>query len=219
MRTIKLTTLLESVLREEDQMDPDVKALDQAMGASFAALGSELKTNQDKIKQEVEDTEVPLKEVFGVVEVIGLILAFPTLVGLLAKALRVLIKAFKGLVGKKSKEGDAAVVEWIIHFTHKWHETYIKGVKFMMKVTGAFTKANIVGEDAQKKAAEAVYYTIIAGLAVYSGVGAVSGFKSALSGAAQAHSGGFSIAAFEAAMAGIKTGEVAQFLTKVGLKH
>ena len=68
----------------------------------------------------------------------------------------------------------------------------------------------------QKKAAEVVYYTIVAGLAVYSGIGAVGAFKGAIQGAA--HGGSFSLGAFEAAMATIKSGEVVDFLGKLGLK-
>ena len=80
----------------------------------------------------------------------------------------------------------------------------------------AFKKAGIEGDAAQEKSAEAVYYVIIGLLAVYSGVGAIGAFKGAVTGAA--HGGGFSIAALEAAMAGIKTSEVAQFAGKLGLK-
>jgi sulfite exporter TauE/SafE len=63
------------------------------------------------------------------------------------------------------------------------------------------------------KAAEVVYYTIIAGLAVYSGIGAVSAFKSAAAGGAAGSE--FALGTFETVMASVKTTEVTEFLTKV----
>ena len=83
-------------------------------------------------------------------------------------------------------------------------------------MAGGFKKVGINDEAQQMKAAEAVYYVLVASLAVYSGVGAVSAFKSAVTGAA--NGGSFSLAAFEAAMASIKSSEVAEFVGKLGLK-
>jgi hypothetical protein len=83
-------------------------------------------------------------------------------------------------------------------------------------MSGVFKKAGISDETAQFKTAEAVYYTIIAGLAIYSGIGAIGAFKAAVQGAA--HGGGFSLAAFETAMASVKSAEVTAFIGKLGLK-
>ena len=116
----------------------------------------------------------------------------------------------------EAKGNEEEFAKNIIEFTHKWHKLYIKGIKGMLKLIGAFKKAGIEGDAAQDKAAEAIYYTIIAGLAVYSGIGAVSAFKGAITAAP--HGGSFSLAALESAMAGIKSSEVTEFIGKLGLK-
>jgi hypothetical protein len=79
-----------------------------------------------------------------------------------------------------------------------------------------FEKVGIKSEAAKMKAAELLYYTIIAGLAVYSGVGAIEAWKEAIKQSGSlAH---ISLGALESAMAGIKTTEVATFMSELGLK-
>ena len=209
---------LQKILREvEDKAEID--ALSNAMGDAFKTLGSELEKNKQAIAQDVEQSDASLNEALGAVAIIGFLLALPKVVELVVKGISKLTTVFKKLVkpgeAKQDPEGMAAK---IIEFTHKWHKSYIKGLKWVLKATGAFSKAGIKDEAAQMKAAEVVYYTIIAGLAVYSGVGAVGAFKSALTGPAASSASGFSLGSFEAAMATIKSGEVAEFLGKLGLK-
>ena len=110
-------------------------------------------------------------------------------------------------------EGAAAQ---IIKFTHKWHKSYIKALRWILKVTGVFKKAKITDEAAQMKAATLLYYTIIAGFAVYSGVHAVQAFKTAVASAGSA-GGSFSLSALESGMTAIKSGEVVEFLGELGL--
>jgi hypothetical protein len=93
---------------------------------------------------------------------------------------------------------------------------YIKIVFYILKYTGIFRKAKITNEAAQMKVANAVYYIIIAGLAVQAGIGAVSAFEKGMSAAV--HGGEFKLAALETAMASIKSGEVTGFLKKLGLR-
>jgi hypothetical protein len=138
-------------------------------------------------------------------------------VELFVKGIGKLVAVWKKLIKPGQAKGqEEEFAHNIIEFTHKWHKAYVKGLKFILKISGIFKKAGIEGDAAQDKAAEMLYYTIIAGLAVYSGIGAIGAFKGAMTGAA--HGGSFSIAAFEAAMASIKTSEVTSFLGKVGLK-
>ena len=86
-----------------------------------------------------------------------------------------------------------------------------KGVE--VEVDGSMVVVNF--DDLVDKAATMLYYTIIAGLAVYSGIGAISAFKNAASVAA--HAGSFEIGVLEAAMAAIKSGEVVDFMGSMGL--
>lgn len=213
---MKLQIILEGILKEEEDKK-QIAAMDQAMQAAAAELASLYKSNEAEIKQDVEQSNEKLNESLGAVAIIGFILAMPKVVELLVKGIGKIVAMWKRLVKPGQAKGqEEEFAHNIIEFTHKWHNTYIKGLKWILQMSGVFKKAGIVGDTAQMKAAEAIYYTIIAGLAVYSGVGAVGAFKAAAQGAA--HGSGFSLAAFETAMASIKSSEVAEFIGKLGLK-
>ena len=210
-------TIMEQLIKEAEDK-AQIAALDQAMGAGFNAMGSELKAKEDELKADVEQADVKVTEAIGTVAVIGMLLAAPKVVELMVKGFVKVVSVFKKMFkpkGAKTEEEQNEVAKKIIDFTHKWHKSYIKGIKWAMKVTGLFAKAGIKDDAAQMKAAELVYYTIIAGLAVYSGIGAAGAFKSALSSGA---SGDIAIGSLEAAMATIKSGEVVEFLGMLGLK-
>jgi len=213
---MKLQAIAKQILKEEENK-AQINAMDQAMKASAAELANFYKSHEDEIKKDVEQSDATLNESLGVVAIIGFILALPKVVELLVKGIGKLVSVWKKLVKPGEAKGkEEEFAHNIIEFTHKWHNMYISGLQWILKMSGAFKKAGITDQAGQKKAAEVVYYTIIAGLAVYSGIGAIGAFKAAAQGAA--HGGGFSLGAFEAAMATVKTGEVAQFLGKLGLK-
>jgi hypothetical protein len=208
---VKLSPIIREILAEaeEDQ-------LSAAMAQSFQSLGAELEKAEPEIQRDVENATID--EALGAVGIIGIILAAPKVVELLAKGMRALITTYKKLFGKKqadTEEEQKDVAEKIINFTHKWHKAYIKGLNWILKVSGIYKKAQITDSGQQMKAATMLYYTIVAGLAVYSGIGAIGAFKTA---ASTANLGDFSLGALETAMASIKSGEVAQFLTRLGLK-
>lgn len=214
---MKLTTLIKGVLKENEDKAM-IAQMNAAMGDAFKTMGSELETNKGEIQQDVDQSEGEVNEALGVIAVIGIILAAPKALELFVKGIGKIVSLWTRLVKPGQAKGNEEVfAKNIIEFAHKWHHVYIKGVKFILKISGIFKKANITSPSEQEKAAEVVYYTIIAGLAVYSGVGAISAFKSAMA-SASGGAGSFSISALEAAMASIKTGEVKQFLAKAGLK-
>ena len=210
-------------LNEQEDLDPEdekeIKDLDQAMGSSLKAMAAAFETDIEAVKDEVDELpEKPINEAIGTVAVIGMLLAAPKVVELITKGLSKLIKLFKKIVpksGAKSDDEKKDTAAKIIEFTHKWHKMYIKGVKGLLKISGLFKKAGITDPAAQDKAAKVVYYTIVAGLAVYSGIGAISAFKDAASIAP--HAGSFEIGTLEAVMAAIKSGEVAEFIGELGL--
>jgi hypothetical protein len=213
---IKLSVLVESILREEEDKK-QIAAMDAAMGDAFKTLGAELEANKEEIQQDVEQSQGEINEALGVIGILGIILAAPKVVELFIKGIGKLVAVWKKLVKPGQAKGqEEEFAHNIIEFTHKWHKAYIKGLKWILKISGIFKKAGVEGDAAQEKTAEAIYYTIVALLAVYSGVGAVGAFKGAIAGGA--HGGSFSLAALETAMAGIKSSEVAEFATKLGLK-
>jgi hypothetical protein len=223
MASIKLKDLLKETID-----DQEAKELEKAMGQGFKDLESALSSMEDEAKADVEqvdesilegrlDEKGQLKEELTTVAIIGILLAAPKLVELMAKGLSKLIKVFKKVMGKgEGKDDPEGTAAKIIEFTHKWHKSYIKALRWILKVTGVFKKAKITSDANQMKAASMLYYTIIAGLAVYSGVGAISAFKSGMASAGSG-AGGFSLSALEAGMAAIKTGEVSSFLGELGL--
>lgn len=212
---MKLSTLAKSILKENEDKAM-ISKMDAAMGDAFKTLGSELEANKDEIQQDVDQSEGEVNEALGVIAVIGIILAAPKALELFVKGIGKIVNLWTRLVKPgQAKGNEEEFAKNIIDFAHKWHHAYIKGVKWILKISGIFKKAGITSSSEQERAAEVVYYTIIAGLAVYSGVGAIGAFKSAMAGGAH---GSFSISALEAAMASIKTGEVKEFLGKAGLK-
>jgi len=210
---MKLTTIVKEILveAEEDQ-------LSAAMGTSFKTLGAEIESNKDELVQDVQQSQAEMNESLGVVAIFGMILAAPKVVELLVRGLSALIKTFKKFFvkgGAKTEEEQSQVAKKIIDFTHKWHKAYIKGLNWIFKVSGLYKKANITDSAQQLKTATFVYYVIVASLAVYSGVGAIGAFKSV---ASSANLGDLSLGTLETAMASIKSGEVTQFIAKLGLR-
>lgn len=209
--------MIEQLIKEaEDKAQTD--ALSQAMGAGFNTMGSDLKSKEDELKADVQQADIKVTEAVGTIAVIGMLLAAPKVVELIAKGFAKVVGVFKKMFKPKqakSEQEQSEMASKIVEFTHKWHKSYIKGIKWILKVSGMFDKAGIKGDSAQTKAAELIYYTLIAGLAVYSGVGAASAFKSAASSGV---GGDFAVGTLEAAMASIKSGEVMEFLGKLGLK-
>ena len=212
----KLSVILEGILKEEENKQ-QIDAMDAAMRAGTEELLSFYKGNEAEIKADVEQSEERLNESLGIVAIIGFILALPKVIELFVKGIGKIVAVWKKLVRPGEAKGrEEEFAHNIIEFTHKWHKAYINGLKWILKVSGIFKKAGITDDAAQFKTAEAIYYIIIAGLAIYSGVSAIGAFKAAAQGAA--HGGGFSLAAFETAMASIKSTEVATFVGKLGLK-
>ena len=212
---VKLSALAQQILNEQ-QSDKEIAAMDAAMGNAIKTLAAGFDANKDAIEQEVEKTDLKVNEALGAIAILGVLLALPKVVQLIASGVGKLASVWKKLVKPgEAKGNEEEFAKKIIEFSHKWHKAYINGIKGLLKLVGAFKKAGIQDDAAQTKAAEVVYYTIIAGLAVYSGVGAVSAFKSALTTAPNA--GNFSIAGLESAMAAIKSSEAVEFMRKIGV--
>ena len=223
MKKEKLRLLVQEGVRQalrEQEIEQAADELEKLMGDALGDFEKAYDANEEEAKQEVEDSEETINEAIGAVAIIGFMLALPKILEIMVKGVSKLVKGVKKVLGKTpakdDKEGQEDMAKKIIDGLHKWHKGYIYGLQMMLKYTGIFKKAKIKQPAAQKKAAEMLYYTIVAGLALYSGIGAVSAFKGAMSGAA--HGGSFSLSAFEAAMATVKSGEVSSFLGELGLE-
>lgn len=214
---------------EEEKLDAEDKKqiadLESEMGKIANELGSAFDSAQDEIEKEVEEMpedklnehKQKLNEAIGVTAVVGFILALPKLVEIITKAVAKLVKLIKKLTGGKKPETEEEQAAWaqkIIDFTHKWHKIYIKAFYYMFKFSGLYKKAGIKDEGVKMKVANIFYYTVVAGLAVAAGVGAVGAFKTGISQAA--HGGEFALGTFESVMAVVKSGEVSEFLGALG---
>lgn len=214
---MKLNRIVEQLITEAEEKQ-QIAALDQAMGNAFKAMGSLLSQEEDKLKQDVQQANIKITEAVTVVAVIGMILAAPKVVELLVKSFQGFINLFKKIFprkGAKTEEEQETTAGKIVEFCHKWHRAYVKGLKWILKVTGMFKKAGIESDSEQQRAAEMIYYVLIAALAAYSGISAGVAFKNAI---ATKSAGELSLGALESAMAVIKSGEVASFVGKLGLK-
>ena len=225
-------TLFKKKLQEEEnKLDPEdekqIKDLESQMGSIANELGSAFDSAQGEIEKEVEEMpekkldehKQKLNEAIGVTAVIGFILALPKLVEIITKSIAKLVKLIKKLTGAKKPETEEEQAQWaqkIVDFTHKWHKLYIKAFYYMFKMSGLYKKAGIKSPALQMKVANIFYYTIVAGLAIAAGVGAIGAFKTGVSQAA--HGGEFAVGTFESVMAAVKSGEVASFLAQLGIE-
>lgn len=211
-----------SLKEAEEKLDAEdkkqIKDLEAEMGAVAKELGSAFDSAQDKIEQEVEKMpEKELNEALGATAIIGFILALPKLVEIITKSVSKLVNLIKKYTKADPPKTEEEQAQWaakIIDFTHKWHKVYIKAFYYMFKFSGLYKKAGIKDEATKMKVAKIFYYTVVAGLAVSAGVGAIGAFKAGLSQAA--HGGEFALGTFEGIMASVKSGEIAEFLGEMG---
>jgi hypothetical protein len=212
-----------SLKEAEEKLDAEdkkqIKDLEAEMGAVAKEIGSAFDSAQDKIEQEVEEMpEKELNEALGATAIVGFILALPKLVEITTKAVSKLVKLIKKYTKADPPKTEEEQAKWaakIIDFTHKWHKVYIKAFYYMFKFSGLYKKAGIKDEATKMKVAKMFYYTVVAGLAVSAGIGAIGAFKAGMSQAA--HGGEFALGTFEGIMASIKGEEVVEFLGEMGV--
>jgi len=208
---ISLSEIARQVLYEFETEDV-VSDLEKEMGSALAQLTAGAKT--------IEPVEnLPeINEALDPVSIASLVLAAPKILELLTKVFSKISTKLNGYFkkGTQPTDNEGEIAKTVIEFSHKWHKGYIKVLKFLLETAGIFNAAKIVKDTDKNKATEMLYYTIIAGLAVYSGVQGIGAFKKALMSKDIAYAtGDFSIGSLEAALAQIKAGEVKSFLNKI----
>jgi len=204
---------LKSILLEAE-MDQIEKTLNQAFGDALRDLTNSAKSQTGELKVDASSVEEgQLDEAIGAMAIIGVLLAMPRVVELMAKPISKFIKLSRKLLKSKSVQEEKAVAEAIIEFAHKWHHAYVKTIKWILNASGTFKKAGITTEDQKEKAANLVYYIIIATLAVTSGLESIHAFKELAH--AGFETGTLSMTALESALASLKTQEVAKFVKKL----
>lgn len=204
---------LKSILLEAE-LDQIEKNLENEFGQTLQDLINLAKAESGNLKTDSDSIEEGrIDESLGPLAIIGFILAMPRVVELLAKPIGKFIKTARQLLKPKSITNEKEVAEAILHFAHKWHRGYVKIVKWILEVSGTFKKAGYKTDVQKEKAANLVYYTIIAALAVNSGIGTIHAFEKIVH--AGAASGTISLAALETAMTSLKSQEVVKFIKQL----
>lgn len=156
---------------------------------------------------ESSNQKVILKEALSLMVIIGLILSMPRLVQSIAKTFNFIYKKIKKLFKKGDQDSD--LLKKVIEFTDKWHHFYIKILHKALKLAGIFKAAKIDDPKTQKKVTEAIYYTLIFGLAISSGIGTVEQILHVLKDASLSNVG---FSTLETALTAVKSREVQEFL-------
>lgn len=177
---MKLKTLLEGIILEAEDKAKEAE-ISSAMQQAFTKLGSEFQAHEDEIKQDVEQSEGGELNEIAITAAIGFILSMPKLVTTIAKALATLSKIIKKITGNtgEGEEEQLKIVQILLNVGDKWFNQYIKGFMWILKLSGAYKKMNITDEATQRKIAELLYYAILAGFAINSGIQAAGALKQA----------------------------------------
>lgn len=199
---------------QEAEFDKLDALFDAEFGKTLQAITNTVKSEKDALKASGEFVEEgQLSESMGVIGIIGVMLAIPRVIELLAKPMSKFIKLTRKILKPKAVTAEKEVAETIIHFAHKWHSAYVKIIKYILQISGVFKQAGFTTDTQKEKAANLVYYIIIAMLAVHAGLSSIHAFKELAT--AGVETGSISLAALETAMTSIKTKEVAEFVKKL----
>lgn len=189
----------------------DITSIDDALAESYirfeAIDPSDIESIDNSVVQELQEfvITVPL--------IIGIILAAPGIIELLAKVFSKLSSAIKKLFKRDTTNDSSDISEKILTFAHKWHKLYITLIRKTLSISGIFKKAGITDKSEQKKAAEVVFYTIVFGFAIYGGITTAKGIGSTISKVpAISDIAGISL---EGILTAIKSSEVKQFINKL----
>lgn len=214
----KLASLIPIIESAEDA-DADIE---KALKAGLGDFKSAFNSLEDKAKEDVAQVDenairenLRIREEKGqlneavAVTIISIIAAAPKALEILAKAMSKLIKVFKTKVMGQEDVNDPEWIKGVLEFAHKWHEGYIKAIKWMLWALGILKKAGLEKDSPEaEKAAEVVYYVIVVGLMIASGATAFSALEK----------GNTAYAGLEGALAAIKSAEVIEFLGAMGIK-
>lgn len=176
---MELKALLEQlVLEAQDQAaeKAEQEQLTAAFKTAFNKLGATFDANRDKIELDMQQAD-KLEESFTVATTMSLLLSIPSVMRVLGKAFSALNKLVKKLSNKSSQEEESRVVEMLLTAADKWYTLYIKGFMWILQTSGFYEKANITDKATQKRFAEVLYYAILAGLAVHSGIQSIDSIE------------------------------------------
>lgn len=168
--------------------------------------------NLKLLKIEEEDLKsYPInEEVVSITLIISLMLAAPSLIKNISKAIGFLYKKIRKLFGKETN--DPKSLQKLVNFTEKWHHAYIKTIQQILRFAGIFKKVNVTDKKTQEKVAETVFYVIIFGFAIHGGIATVESISHAIHSSSVGHA---QAATMEGVLTSIKTKEIKNFIATI----
>lgn len=193
-------------MRIEERIDDYLleRELDEAFQMSYNELKSLNIEEQEQVTTPVNEAAV------SVTLIISTLLAMPSIIENIAKALGFIYKKIRKLFGKS--EEDSKAVEKIIKLSEKWHDSYIAVLRQILRMSGVFKQVGVKNKDTQKKITESVFYLIILGFAVHGGFAT---YKSINAVVAHAHLGHAKIGVIEGILTHLKAREVKNFISNL----
>lgn len=143
--------------------------------------------------------------------IISMVLAAPSIIKSLTKAVGFIYKKLRGLFGGNQNDEETAIQK-MIQFTEKWHHSYVKIVEKILKYGGVFKSAKMDDPHKQEKAAEVVFYTIIFGFAVYGGIASAKAITKMVKNTNLHY---IDMAALESVLTSVKAQEVKEFVSEL----
>lgn len=165
------------------------------------AVVSQLKSQMGDLIGDIEDTleDSADQKNEGILTVVGIGLALPAIMGLVAKFGKLASGVINKIIGKKptAKEEEEDWFNQLGKIADDLHHLYIAGLE---KVVAKFVK----DPAKSKKAANIIFHVIVAVMLIASGAAAVKAFQSKQ----------ISFATLEGVLAAIKGGELKAFISK-----
>lgn len=177
-------------IKETEETKQDDQSLSQLKGEMSDLIGDIEDTLEDKSKEQKE----------GILTTAGLVIAIPSILGLIAKFGKVATKLFRKIVGEKPNDKKEAEQYFarIGKLADELHHLYMKPLEALMS---KFIK----DPTKSKKVAHFVFHVIVAILFLSAGVTAFKAIQSK----------NISLATLEAALASIKGGEIKTYISKL----
>jgi len=181
-------------------------------GRTFNELDSIMESFLNELNSVEKMDEVNIiNEDGGIVSIpliISILTASPAFIKMFATLGKKITSKFKSLKGVGEKIGDK-----LISFADKWHHLYIKAIVKILEFTKIYDKAKITEMKDKEKVAEVLFYIVIFGLAIYSGLTTanhiIAMFKDAH------HVSNLNMTTLEGALTLIKSKEIKGFIGKL----
>lgn len=168
--------------------------------------------NLQSLELREQEFDFPVNEAdpISITLIVSTLLAAPSIIESIAKAIGFIYKKIRKLFGKSEDEGK--VVEKLIKVSEKWHKSYIAVLRQILRATGVFKQVEVKDKGKQEMITESVFYLIILGFAVHGGIATYQSISYTVSHMSLGHT---KMAAIEGALTHLKSREVKNFISQL----